>query len=46
VINAHKTPFIRDEKIGIAINIGYINHKRALNLLFKTLKNNIERWWD
>ena len=46
VITANKTPFIRDEKIGIAINIGHINHKRALNLLFKMLKNNIERWWD
>lgn len=31
---------------GKAINIGYINHKRAKKLLFNILENNIERWWD
>jgi len=29
-----------------AMKMGYINHKRAKKLLFKTLEENIERWWD
>jgi hypothetical protein len=30
----------------IAMNIAYINQKRADKLLFKMLETNIRRWWD
>jgi hypothetical protein len=30
----------------IAMNIAYINHKRARKLLFKILNDQIEYWWD
>ena len=46
VINMEKTPFRKDDKCGIAINIGRINHDRAKKLLFKILEKNIESWWD
>ena len=46
VINMKKTPFRKDDKCGIAINIAHINHGRAKKLLFKILEKNIERWWD
>jgi hypothetical protein len=36
----------RDDKHGIAMNVGYINHKRAKKLLFKIMEQNIEGWWD
>ena len=39
-------PFKTDNKRGVAMNIGYINHNRAKKLLFNILENNIERWWD
>jgi hypothetical protein len=35
-----------ESKRGLALNIGYINHKRARKLLFNILENNIESWWD
>jgi hypothetical protein len=35
-----------DDKQVIAMNIGYVNHKRARKLLFKMMEENIERWWD
>jgi len=33
-------------KSRIALNIGRYNHERARKLLFKTLSENIERWWN
>ena len=30
----------------IAMNIGHINHERARKLLFKTMEQYIEGWWD
>jgi len=36
----------RDDKHGIAMNVGYINNKRAKKLLFKIIEENIEGWWD
>jgi hypothetical protein len=35
-----------DDKQLIAMNIGYINHDRVRKLLFKTMEENIEGWWD
>jgi hypothetical protein len=35
-----------DVKSRIALNIGRYNHERARKLLFKTLSENIERWWN
>lgn len=35
-----------DDKHVIAMNIGYVNHERAMELLFKIMKDNIEGWWD
>lgn len=46
VMNKDKTPFNRDSKTGIAINIAHINHNRARKLLFKIMEENIEGWWD
>lgn len=46
VMNAEKTPFVRDSKQGIAINMAHINEDRAYRLLFKILEQNIRRWWD
>jgi hypothetical protein len=46
VDNMNKPPFHKDTKLGMAINIGFINHIRAKKLLFKILEENIERWWD
>ena len=34
------------DKHRIASNIAYINDKRAHELLFKILKENINKWWD
>ena len=33
-------------KSRIALNIGRYNHERARKLLFKTLSENIEAWWN
>jgi hypothetical protein len=33
-------------KSRIALNIGRYNHERARKLLFKTLSENIESWWN
>lgn len=38
--------FNRSEKSGIALNICWINHRRAKDLLFKMLNEHIEGWWD
>jgi len=46
VVNTEKTPFSKDTKGGIAINIAHINEERAHKLLFKILEQNIRRWWD
>lgn len=46
VINSDKTPFRRETKAGIAMNIAHINHDRARKLLFNILEKNIELWWD
>ena len=35
-----------DDKQRIAMNIAHLNHQRAHKLLFKTMKENIESWWD
>lgn len=35
-----------DDKQRIAMNIARINHDRARKLLFKTMEQHIERWWD
>ena len=35
-----------DMKRLIAMNISHINQKRAQDLLFKILNENINRWWD
>ena len=35
-----------DMKRLIAMNISHINQKRAQDLLFKILNENIQRWWD
>ena len=40
-----KVPFSTTNKRGVALNVGYINHKRAKKLLFKILEENIEGWW-
>jgi hypothetical protein len=34
-----------DNKLLIAMNIGYLNQERARKLLFKIMEQNIERWW-
>lgn len=46
VISGEKVPFHIDTKRGIAMNIGHINHNRAVKLLFKIMENNIQNWWD
>lgn len=46
VMEIKNPPFKTDEKIGIAINISHINHRRARKLLFRIMEENIERWWD
>ena len=46
VINADKCPFNRDSKDGIAYAMGRNIHNKAIRILFRTLENNIERWWD
>ena len=46
VENMEKPSFLKDTKLGMAINIGFINHIRAKKLLFKILEENIEKWWD
>ena len=38
--------FKKDTKVGVALNIGHINHLRAKRLLFNILEENIEGWWD
>ncbi len=35
-----------DSKLDISREIGRINHERAKNILFTTMKENIENWWD
>jgi hypothetical protein len=35
-----------ERKMGMAMNIGHINHNRAHKLLFKIMEENIEAWWD
>jgi hypothetical protein len=35
-----------ERKMGMAMNIGHINHNRARKLLFKIMEENIEAWWD
>lgn len=35
-----------DIKQRVAMNIGHINDKRAQDLLFKIMNENIKRWWD
>ena len=35
-----------DDKKSIAMNIGCINDKRAQDLLFKIINENISKWWD
>lgn len=35
-----------DDKKRIAMNIGHINDKRAQDLLFKIINENINKWWD
>ena len=46
VENMEKPPFSTDTKLGIAINIGHINHLRATRILFDILENHIFEWWD
>ena len=46
VMAMKKTSFSRSEKSGIAMNMAWINHKRAKSLLFKLLNQHIETWWD
>lgn len=36
----------KEDKKKIAMNIGFINHKRAKKLLFKILEQNVEGFWD
>jgi len=35
-----------EDKQRIAMNIGHINEKRANDLLFKIMRDNITKWWD
>ncbi len=35
-----------DDKQRIAMNIAHLNHQRAHKLLFKTMQQEIESWWD
>ena len=35
-----------DIKQRVAMNIGRINDKRAQDLLFKIMNENINKWWD
>lgn len=35
-----------NDKQRIAMNIGHINEKRAHDLLFKIMNENINKWWD
>jgi len=46
VIEMENPPFRNNEKMGIAINIARINHRRAKKLLFRIMEENIESWWD
>jgi hypothetical protein len=46
VMEMENPPFRNNEKMGIAINIAHINHKRAKKLLFNIMEENIEKWWD
>ena len=46
VMNTEKSPFTKDTKFGIAMNIGLINHTKAKKLLFKLMETHIDRWWD
>jgi len=38
--------FKQEDKQRIAMNIGHINDKRAQDLLFKIMNENINKWWD
>jgi hypothetical protein len=46
VIKEKETPFTKDTKLGIALNISHKNHNRAKKLLFTLMERNIERWWE
>ena len=46
VLKMKRTPFIRDDKSGIAMNIARINHERAKKLLFQIMERHIEQWWN
>jgi len=46
VTKTDKFIFDNDSKLHIAMNIAYENERRAKALLFKTLENNIDRFWD
>ena len=35
-----------EDKQRIAMNIGHINEKRANDLLFKIMRDNMAKWWD
>jgi len=41
-----KSGFVRSKKEGMAFSIAYVNHSRAMKLLFKILENHIQEWWD
>lgn len=46
VMATEKPIFFKDNKRGVALNIGFINHQRAKNLLFKILNEHLEAWWN
>ena len=46
VMQSKNTPFRKDTKEGIALNIAHMNHQRATRILFKLMENNIQKWWD
>jgi len=46
VKSAENLKFSANTKYGIAINIGHINHAKAVRVLFKLLERNIEKWWS
>jgi hypothetical protein len=45
VTKTDKYIFNNDTKMHIAMNMGHYMHNKANDILFKLLRQNIERWW-
>lgn len=46
IFNLNQDGSEEEFKMGVAMNIGYINHERAKKILFSIIRDNIDGWWD